>query len=262
MGDFIFARTSAGAISGLNSWNTFFEKRNAPTIAANAPVTVEGRRPSAFAMYDTAFWAVHAAPVRNEPRNTTCAVRSMRFRRATWLKVRSFLWSMDMMLGANNFGLILLNIESRMIGMMNVMAPTKPGRSRSLEIRTSVSESLARRREKSCTASAMLLLASSMQSEKIATSSNAEFAPRPKYGFTVCAQSPRISVWSPWFNLGPTNRKDGKKEGGFFATCATTSSSRKAENCGSFSLRNPRSVSGSTPACAIGSSSFKSNTPQ
>ena len=86
------------------------------------------------------------------------------------------------MLGAKSFGLILLKIESKMMGMIKVTTPTKPGRSRSREIRTSVSESLARRLENSCTAFAILLLALSMQSEKIATSSRAELAPRPKYG--------------------------------------------------------------------------------
>ena len=85
-----------------------------------------------------------------------------------------------MILGANNFGLILLNMASSIIGMINVTVPSIPGRSSSHEIRTSVSESLALRRENSWTASIKLLLESSMQSESIETSSSAEFAPKPK----------------------------------------------------------------------------------
>mmetsp|Transcript_49722 Transcript_49722/g.55508 ORF Transcript_49722/g.55508 Transcript_49722/m.55508 type:complete len:91 (-) Transcript_49722:12-284(-) len=90
-----------------------------------------------------------------------------------------------MMLGANNVGLILLNMESNIIGIMKVIVPRKPGLSNSLEILTSVSESLALRRENSWIASIILLLLSSMQSDNIETSSSAEFAPRPKYGLTV-----------------------------------------------------------------------------
>ncbi len=183
IGVFILARTSAGAMLGLMSWKTFLEKSTPAKVAASAPVTVEGRLPRIFATVNTAFLAVQAATLRKEPMIVSWAMRSMRFRPATWLNVMSSRWSIEIILGANNFGLILLKMESRMSGMINVTAPMKPGLSRSLEILTNVSESLARRFENSCTASTKLLSASSMQSEKIETSSSAEFAPRPKYGY-------------------------------------------------------------------------------
>ncbi len=147
---FILAKTSAGAISGLIKLDEeFFKNRNAITAPAKVAVTVDGRRPNASAMDLIMNLVTRVAPIRSVPRIETCAIRSIHFRLATCLKVKSSLWSIDMMFGAKSFGLILLKMESKMIGIMNVIIPKVPGRSNIREIRTNVSESLALRRENS-----------------------------------------------------------------------------------------------------------------
>mmetsp|Transcript_8891 Transcript_8891/g.23040 ORF Transcript_8891/g.23040 Transcript_8891/m.23040 type:complete len:284 (-) Transcript_8891:871-1722(-) len=217
-----------------------------PAAAANA-----ARVPSATAC---------TAP----PRRTSWSTRSRRFRAATAVYGTPSRCRRAIVDGAKSAGAARWKSASRMSGTTKHSAPATPGRSSWRERRTRVRASGARAREKATSAApsgAPAASALSSVSCSTCTSSNAELAPSPKYGLSVCAQSPTRTAHAPWCSVGATVRNTGRRCASRRAARATASSSTHAENCGTASSSSARSSAGAVPAAASGSPALRMSTP-
>mmetsp|Transcript_11414 Transcript_11414/g.21077 ORF Transcript_11414/g.21077 Transcript_11414/m.21077 type:complete len:123 (+) Transcript_11414:195-563(+) len=108
----------------------------AATVVFRFPVTRDNIRISCFAPIVSA--------VKKVPNVANCPNRSHLFRRLIPRNEFSLFWRQAIVFGLNTLGANLLKMESTIKGMMNVKAPSNPGRSNSLEISTSALDSSAR----------------------------------------------------------------------------------------------------------------------